>query len=247
MSKILAILQYMRSMRRNFDPLVLNLEGLSVFRDIIFLTETWIHEQELGRFCLDGYDTYANCNESYRAGGVAVFLKKTLVVTEVKCVDMRSADCLFLSLRWGNDTLSFLCIYRLQSIPSRVFVDELEMFLSQSRSENILIVGDINLNILESSPDVDNYLFTISSHGFSQCLNEPTRISGDSSTCIDHVMVKSCPSLSVGCYVEHLGITDHALVGFEIEYSGVKQNFSKSVSSQVLNIESLKVRLLGED
>ncbi|KAG8303962.1 hypothetical protein J6590_105589, partial [Homalodisca vitripennis] len=51
-------------------------------------------------------------------------------------------------------------------------------------------------------------------NGFECLLNDPTRITADTATCIDHVFtrVSRVDMMSVEADVEHAGITDHSLV-----------------------------------
>lgn len=79
---------------------------------------------------------------------------------------------------------------------------------------NIFIVGDININILEDSDIIDEYKLFMTINGLECFINEPTRITAESQTCIDHVYVRvaSKIKIKVEAEVEHLNITDHSLV-----------------------------------
>lgn len=49
------IQQNIRSMRKNFDIFLLNLNSFKCKPDFIFLTETWIYEEETSLYSIPGY------------------------------------------------------------------------------------------------------------------------------------------------------------------------------------------------
>lgn len=67
--------QNIRSLRKNFDLLLSNLQSFDKQPDIIFLSEIWIYDCEKNDYNIPGYNFFANCNDTYSSGGVAVFIK----------------------------------------------------------------------------------------------------------------------------------------------------------------------------
>lgn len=54
----------------------------------------------------------------------------------------------------------------------------------------VMCVGDININVLDiHSNHVKNYLEILETFNFSQIIDEPTRISLNSLSLIDHIIV----------------------------------------------------------
>lgn len=66
---VYAVHQNIRSLRRNFDLLVTNLDAFMSFPTLIFVSEIWIYSFEVDEFNLPNYKFYANPNDSYPAGG----------------------------------------------------------------------------------------------------------------------------------------------------------------------------------
>lgn len=56
--------QNIRSIRENLNNLKLFLDSLNILPDVICLTEIWISESELSTYTINGYNQFANCNES---------------------------------------------------------------------------------------------------------------------------------------------------------------------------------------
>lgn len=42
--------------------------------DVIVLTEVWINDNECNLYNIDGYQKFTKCNNSYRAGGIIVYV-----------------------------------------------------------------------------------------------------------------------------------------------------------------------------
>lgn len=138
---------------------------------------------------------YPKCNNSYAAGGVAVYVSDSWTAN---CVvdgvvdgsmllgsDMLKVTCSFDSLK-----LVFYCFYRLHDKSKAVFVEELSSLFASECSKNVFIVGDMNLDILSLTPVAEKYLELISANGFVSCINGPTRIFNASLTCIDHIFAR---------------------------------------------------------
>lgn len=83
---------------------------------------------------------------------------------------MSSADVLKISLLFDIDetsrSLSIVAVYRLHAFTVRLFLEQIKDCLINSNDRNLLLVGDINLCILEQSQLVDDYQVVImNSHG----------------------------------------------------------------------------------
>lgn len=180
------------------------------------LTEIWVFSHELCQFTLPGYNLYANCNEYYAAGGTAVLVKNDFEVS-VNTPDLESADCVVLELKLGKTTLVLVCVYRLQFVSSEVFLKEIESLLCSINCENLCVIGDINIDILHFPKESDDYVLLLSSLGYQSLINVPTRVFGQSKSCIDHLFLKSRNLLKIFPYVLQLDITDHFMTGMYLK------------------------------
>lgn len=214
--------QNIRSLRANFDIFVAELMTHNLSPDIIILTEVWVNSNEIKFYNLLQYNVFFKCNERHRAGGVVVYVKKSItnvVYFELQC---QSADLMLISLELFGQQFSILAIYRLQFFTADVFVRELSsLFRSANNNlrniKNLLWIGDVNINILDVNDfnqATDEYNALMAINGLECVLNEPTRITEHSKTCIDHVFARlSDKSIAtVEATVKQLDITDHSLV-----------------------------------
>lgn len=79
----------------------------------------------------------------------------------------------------------------------------------------------MNINLLNSTNCVDNYLMVMANHGLSCKINEPTRIKNNSQYLIDHVFVRCNVNLKsdVKAWIIDSQITDHFMTAISIELS----------------------------
>ena len=92
-----------------------------------------------------------------------------------------------------NSTFDIYAIYKSPKINDREFVNYLNDFLNKNKKyghEKILI-GDININIMEDSTIAMEYMNTLATYGFISTITKPTRTTHNSSSCIDHCFVKT--------------------------------------------------------
>lgn len=154
--------------------------------------------------------------------------------------DIQSADILQLNVK-VNDQERFTLlaiIYRFhRSLRADFTKDSL---LTDLHGKNILYCGDINYNILNQDHDTDEYLGLLASKGLLSLINEPTRIVGNSATCLDHVFVRffnNNGSYNFKAKVYHYNITDHSTVVCSIRFI---DSMIKSQENRAKNIDMYK-------
>lgn len=203
--------QNIRSMRKNFDFFVLHIASMESIPDIIFLTEIWIYEEEKSHYSIPGYNFYAYCNETMVSGGVGVFVKNE-INHSFKLLDMETADCIKLNVCVNKINFTFLCIYRLHEFSVANFLEQLKVILDKSKSKNFIILGDLNIDLLEKSNVVSDFISTMSSAGLKSGHKTITRLV--SGKCLDHVFYRFNCNLYISkvVYVENHHISDHGMI-----------------------------------
>lgn len=204
--------QNIRSVRANFDCFLVQLEAEKIIPDIIVLTEIWIKESESHFYEIPNYNSFIKTNENYRAGGVKVFVKTNVKVLSNVSIVCQSADFLKIEFKFNNQIFCLLALYRFHFMPREIFLEDLSKVLDNSKKNNIIYIGDININLLSSDSVVDNYNILMASNGL-ECLSlEPTRITNETSSCIDHCFARiiNRAEAEVNVKVLQTNITDHA-------------------------------------
>ena len=112
-----------RSLRENFSKLILTLESLKFKPKIIICTETWISTYETSLYSISDYESIFSCNDSYRAGGVAIFLNKSLEITNQKIFNFTTADNLFVEFRYADILFSLLALYSCKQQQNLILIE----------------------------------------------------------------------------------------------------------------------------
>lgn len=202
-----------RSIRKNFNELVIFLESYGLDHcDIVVLTETW----QLGddRFYINGYSMYYNKADFNQNDGTVVYIKSNLIheVTHVR-LSLSKVTLTSVKLKVKNISFTVSCVYRPPSTSTPNFLSDLETYFADSSNSQIdILLGDINLNLLdESNNEVITYQTILNHFGFSSTINTATRVTAGSSSSLDHIFLRKNLGVNTSCtsYVIHSAITDH--------------------------------------
>lgn len=206
-----------RSMRANFDSFLVEMSTWNSYPDIIALSEIWVKTNEAGFYNIPGYEQLMHANDSHRAGGVCIFYKTDYIsIVQIEKPIFLSADILRIRIIvFSQTTFDIIVVYRLHKSAINQFVHELQNYLCSLRhnneNKNLILLGDCNIDLLTRSNDVDNYRMTMASLGLESLINEPTRVTNISQSCIDHVFVRLENTSRTVCSAEvrQTQVTDH--------------------------------------
>jgi hypothetical protein len=198
-----------RSYSKNFDTFIANLNDLKAGFDVMVLTETWLNDSFI-ETVLDGYNFFRTTRKANQNDGVVIYVKSELSASAVE-VDLSGVFGLDLTFACGSRVFSLLAVYRTHDSDSMAFIDKLNNhYQGSGRDRTYIFLGDINLNILnDNNLLIDHYLNTMYNLGFVKCIDKPTRVSDNSSTCLDHIFVKCNDISKVEAAVVQTFITDH--------------------------------------
>ena len=99
------------------------------------------------------------------------------------------------------------------------FIADMETILTflNEYSELSCIVGDMNID-LKDSPEHRQYMSIVNGNGYTQLINEPTRITDKSKTLLDHVLIKKYDEGIASSGVINTAITDHCATYVELPF-----------------------------
>lgn len=189
-SDLTIISQNIRSIYCNFDDFIVNMSCFNFETDVIILTECRLDPNKPIPI-LPKYRSYATTRQLNQNDGVVVYIKDTLKASVTE-LSITHASCLQLNI-FNNIILG---TYRSPSnTNAEPFINSLALHLDNlsSQKRNIIVAGDININIrpkhTEQTYECKNrtsYLDMLSGHGI---LSGHTLITRETN-CLDHFMLK---------------------------------------------------------
>ncbi len=197
--------------------------------DIISITETWLDITDkhlISEISIPGYNTFLNCRESRKGGGVLLYVKDTIHATEIKKVNRPAYESLYINIKINRKHLILATIYRPPKTTlenDKLLYDEMEAIVKAKTS---IVCGDFNL------PHINWELFSSDNEGsrllklmkklyISQFVCEPTL----DNNLLD-VILATDPDLISNCAVgEILANSDHKIMRCTINCEvDVKEN-----------------------
>lgn len=219
-----------RSIGRNFDELKIVLEQINISFDCIVLTETW-NVTDCSLFSLENYELIYNEGNVNQNDGVIVYVRNGLeynfsvsALSNIKIVEVNVVV--------DKETVHITAVYRPPHTNVAQFNKDLYTFFEKKNRFNInVLIGDMNINILESTEFSQEYLNTLSEWGFVSAINRYTRCQGDSKTCLDHIFVQSALNKeNFVPIVYETNISDHFSTVLQINVNTVnRENIVKKV------------------
>ena len=125
---------------------------------------------------------------------------------------------LTMQLSNGSSKLILSCIYNAPAVGVKTFLKDIDLVLTSTNeySHLVCVIGDMNIDLLQQSSDQKQYISILNGNGFVQILDEPTRITDETKTLIDHILVKKCDQNVVNGGVLKSAITDHCATYLEL-------------------------------
>lgn len=195
--------------------------------DIICVTETWLNINIPSEIVsLPGYNFYRKDRVNRVGGGVGVYVRANLLCETID-INVNNTDIEFILLKItiGTYKLALIAIYRPPNTMLSNIVNLFDEIVPQLlvKYDYSIITGDLNIDMLKPS-----LLFsTLHTYGFLQLIDEPTRITNTSSTCLDPIFINS-EKIIVPCGTIVSDISDHNKMPFcllNIKTEKPKQKF----------------------
>lgn len=184
-SKLKCLYLNARSLRNKMDDLetlTLQLRNL----DVIVVAETWFKSKETDFFNLSEFSAF-HVTRCQTGGGVSIFVSNKWE-TSIKHTINRKHSILHVMLTWQSVSYNIIGVYNPHKNNTPELLIDLESILFQNKLKNCFLIGDFNINLLDSSTLSDNYISLLRSYSFTLCNKRfPTRVTDQTETLIDHI------------------------------------------------------------
>lgn len=233
--RITVISHNIRSISKNLNEFLLLVKRLKTLPDIIILTECWLSKCSNVPI-IEGYDATSTTNHILQNDGVVVYIKSHIASVSYE-PSFLNANCLISVI---NNDIAIVSLYRSPSYANLDnFIQSLDSALSDlSKYRTIIVIGDINLNILDSEVTKKSmdYLDLLAFHGLLPTHTLATR----DTSCLDHIFLKT-NNASLTLIIES-SITDHCptLIAIQnnnkistsqkvtkVDYKAIKEDMAK--------------------
>lgn len=216
--------------------------------DIISITETWLNTSDkhlISEVNIPGYNTFLNCRENKRGGGVILYVKNSISAIEIEKVNRPGYESVYVKLKVNRKNLIVATIYRppkTTKVNDKLLYNELEAII---KTKTALICGDFNLphidwKLLTSDTEGSRLLKLMDKLYLSQYVKEPTLDNN-----VLDIVLTSDEELIHSCEVsETLGNSDHKIIRCKINCEiKVKENTLLVPNYKKGDIESLKTEI----
>jgi exonuclease III len=186
--------------------------------DVLCLTEHWLQPNQITSVSILNYHLRAHyCRPSRAGGGACIYVRSGVPCIERKEIADLSVESQFevCAVECIGKDLIIVCVYRPPSGDIPLYLSMLmHLFnLSIVQNYNVIIIGDINIDLMTKCNNSTYLLNTLKQYGFRQLVNVPTRLTKFSKTCIDHIYtnINKTNVKTVSCDDMHL--SDHLCIG----------------------------------
>ena len=209
-----------RSCKKNFDSFIANFYNCIKSFSCIIFTETWLSEERDKSFEIPGFYC-CNLYRNHYGGGIKVYLKNCIKskILENFTLCTHLFEMLTIELIYCGSKLLLSAIYHPPTSFSTKNIEFVDIFTSHLNgllqlSLPLIIAGDMNLNLLNTSNNVyiDMFINNLFERNMRPMITRPTKVNlGNTITqfsLIDQIWI-SGNLISKNSFVVPIGITDH--------------------------------------
>ena len=197
----------LNGLESKFDELNEFISTTKMNLDLICISETSQKNDDdfLSNISIDNYYAPYTTGSNFARGGVAIYAKNNLHVTERLDLkennDYLEAIWVEISVKNGKNIICG-CVYRHPNSDIALFTDYIDKSLSKISKENkeCYLSGDFNIDLLkyDDSCKHRDFLNLMVSFGFLPQIIHPTRITDYSSTVIDNIFTNNSKDKTMG-------------------------------------------------
>lgn len=215
--------QNIQSIRNKTLDIECLIDGLASKPSLLMFSEHWMRPGEKDFVRLNGYKLVScYCRAAMEHGGTCIYSSELLAFRQESTVCEKSVEGVLEMACAVEDQLKVVvvCVYRRGLGSYDIFLETLEdtlNFLIQKYIKyKIVIGGDFNIDLFETSHVTKRFLDLMHVFSLSQCIFKATRINQMSSTLIDNIFCNL--SCDFDGYVLNTALSDHhaQVLSFEI-------------------------------
>lgn len=204
-----------RSLRNTAHLLQLREFALSNGIDVLTISETWLNSTvSNSEININDYKLQRLDRLHKKGGGVCAYIRKEIkavVLKEITEISETNFHQLWIKLQYKKSKSVLICVsYRPPDCPSTCFENSFKANYIQALTlgKPIVVLGDLNCDMLKDGVDQKKLVDVCTELNLSQVIISPTRITRNSQSLIDVILVSS-PTLVLTSGVLNIPISDH--------------------------------------
>lgn len=221
--------------------------------DIVGVSETWLTTNVTSEsISIYGYNII-RCDRISRGGGICIYIKKKFKYTKIGFMQNINEflEHMWIQIKSEKITLGLGIIYRPPNTNIQNFFDIFEETIASmyTQCDNVICMGDFNINLLDlMCSNAKQFQTLIDGIGLKQIIMEPTRITRNTQSLIDYIILDSLITYS-NCNVKDANISDHCAVTCDIHINTKKtkptyrtyRDFS-NFNNELFNLDLRKIQ-----
>ena len=223
-----------RSIKNKVELVIENSELESI--DILAITETWLTDSQEDQAWVQTsgpqdqeHSFHTHNRQGRRGGGLGLQHRREYQATRIDHdSNYTTLEQAGWSLQIGDKILTILVIYHPPGNTNTRLLDEVGQLVQyyMTNHKNLVILGDFNIAVQDlNNPDSLAFYDTMEALGLVQHIDKPTHHLGNT---LDHIYTESLDQLGVQHAFIGSYISDHRLVGIEIN----SKKYSKQLEDQ---------------
>lgn len=185
-----------RSIKKYFDDFIIGVGDILPKLKFVVLAEVNLMKCDYALcknlYQIQDFESVSYLRENRLGGGLVAYIHNSCEF-DMLPVNFVHCEAIFLKLICFKEVF-ILCLYRPPDSNVRLFLTELEVFLSLYSGKNFIITGDINIDISVRSDMALSYESLLTANGFFRKIYGYTReeIRSDilTKSCIDHIFIR---------------------------------------------------------
>ena len=158
--------------------------------DLIALCETFLHNNNIGKCNIPGYELVYNNRKTGKGEGVALFIKESIpyrILSDL-CITTQNIESVFVEIQLSKN-ICFGEVDRIPNTPEHYFADFLSALCTKNTCEKI-VCTDQNIDLLRTeNSNVQTLLDTLCEFNLLPMITKPTRVTKSTATLIDQIYV----------------------------------------------------------
>lgn len=186
--------------------------------DVFIITEHGFKNESINFLKIENYELSTfYIRNVHKGGGVAVFVKKSILFSEYKTTICMEKDFEAAGIYVNNiigSKILIIGLYRSPSGNNNEFFMKLDTLLNNLtlKAQKFILIGDFNINVLENNKAETLILKDLlKTYNLEWFINSPTRVTATSATAIDNV-ISNITNMTVSLIVTAVADHDAQLV-----------------------------------